>query len=108
MSDEPVPISSALDGVIRSLRGPSRHAVGGVFGRWQEAVGPQVAEHVQPRKLDRGVLVVEVDDPAWATQVKFLSRSIIERLRETTGVEIERIEVRVERRSARGARLRDV
>ncbi len=102
---DPVSISTSLDGVVRSLRGPSRRAVGGLFGRWHEAVGDQVAEHVKPVKLDEGVLVVEVDDPAWATQVKFLTTMIIDRLREIADVHVDRIDVRVERRGARGARL---
>ena len=104
-SRDPVPISSSLDGVMRSLRGPSRQAAGGVFGRWTESVGEQVAAHVTPVKLDHGVLLVEVDDPAWATQVKFLTPMITERLLAVAGVGVERIEVRVERRNARGARL---
>lgn len=105
MSRDPVPISNALDDVVRSLRGPSRAAVGGVFGRWDEAVGEQVARSVRPLKLDEGVLVVEVDDPAWATQVKFLTPMITERLQSIAGVTVERIDVRVDRRGARGARL---
>lgn len=101
---DPVPISSSLDGVVRALRGPSRSAVGGVFGRWEEAVGEQVAGHVKPVKLDEGILLVEVDDPAWATQVKFLAPTITERLAEVAGVRVDRIDVRVERRSSRGAK----
>lgn len=104
-SRDPVPISSALDAVVKSLRGPSREAVGGLFGRWDEAVGAQVAAHVTPVKLDQGVLVVEVDDPAWATQVKFLTPMITERLESVAGVHVDRIDVRVERRGARGARM---
>jgi len=101
---DPVPISSSLDGVVRSLRGPNRKAVSGLFGRWDEAVGAQVAAHVKPVKLDEGVLVVEVDDPAWATQVKFLTPTIIQRLAEVAQVTVDRIEVRVDRRSSRGAK----
>jgi len=104
MTDDPIPISQSLDGVVRSLRGPSRAAVSGVFGKWVDAVGEQVADHVRPLKLDERVLVVEVDDPAWATQVKFLAPTIIGRLREVAGVEIDRVEVRVDRRNARGAK----
>lgn len=100
----PIPISNSLDGVVRSLRGPSREAVGGLFGRWDEAVGAQVAAHVKPVKLDEGVLLVEVDDPAWATQVKFLAPTITQRLLEVAAVRVDRIEVRVDRRSSRGAK----
>ena len=90
MSSDPIPLSSSLDAVVKSLRGPSRAAVGGVFGRWDEAVGEQIAAHVQPVKLDGGTLVVEVDDPVWATQVKFLASTIIERLRTVAGEQLSR------------------
>lgn len=95
MTNEPVPITASLEGVVRSLRGPGRREVGGVFGRWTEAVGEQVAAHVQPVKLDRGVLVVQTDDPAWAAQVKFLAGTIAARLDEVAGVTVDRVEVRV-------------
>ncbi len=92
---EPIPIGESLDSVMRSLRGPGRQAVSGVFGRWAEVVGPQVADHVTPCKLDGGVLLVEVDDPAWATQLAFMTDTIRERLDSVVGVAIDRIDVRV-------------
>ena len=60
-------------------------------------MGPAVAAHVRPVRLDQGVLTVEADEPAWATQVKFLSGDIVERLAVVAQVHIERIEVRVGR-----------
>ena len=99
MSDrDPVPLSASLDAVVGGLRGPGRRDVGGVFGRWDDAVGPQVAAHAQPVRLDDGVLLVEVDEPAWATQMSFLATTVRERLAEVAGVTVERIEVRVARR----------
>ena len=89
---DPVPISRSLDSVMRSLRGTDRIQIGGVFGRWDDAVGATVAAHVRPVRLDHGVLTFEADDPAWATQVKFLTATITERLAEVT---VERVEVRV-------------
>jgi predicted nucleic acid-binding Zn ribbon protein len=96
---DPVPLTQSLDSVMRSLRGADRIQLGGLFGRWDEAVGETVAAHVRPIKLDRGVLLVEADDPAWATQVKFLADTIVERLHDVAGVEVDTVEVRV----ARGA-----
>ncbi|MEL6892156.1 MAG: DUF721 domain-containing protein [Actinomycetota bacterium] len=95
---EPVPITRSLDRIMKSLRGTDRRQVGGVFGRWDDAVGEQVAAHVRPVKLDQQTLVVEADTTAWATQVKFLSDTIIARLDEVAGVDIERVDVRVRRR----------
>lgn len=92
---DPVPISRSLDSIMKSLRGTDRIQIGGVFGRWDDAVGPTVAAHVRPVRLDQGVLTVEADEPAWATQVKFLSATITTRLAEVAGVDIEHIEVRV-------------
>ena len=92
---DPVPISRSLDSIMKSLRGTDRIQIGGVFGRWDDAVGPTVAAHVRPVRLDQGVLTVEADEPAWATQVKFLSGTITSRLAEVAGVDIVHIEVRV-------------
>jgi predicted nucleic acid-binding Zn ribbon protein len=94
---DPVPIAQSLDAVMKSLRGTDRVQIGGVFGRWDDAVGPTVSSHVRPVRLDEGVLVVEVDDTAWATQVKFLHATIVARLAEVANVQVERLEVRVAR-----------
>ena len=102
--DEPVRLGDSLHDVVHSLRPDgaaagiaSASALGGVFGRWEEAVGDALAAHVQPVKLDGTTLVVQVDDPAWATQLKFLEASLKQRLVDIAGVIIERIDVRVAR-----------
>jgi predicted nucleic acid-binding Zn ribbon protein len=100
--DEPVRLGDSLHDVVRLLRPDGRSessssALGGVFGRWEEAVGDALAAHVQPVKLDGTTLVVQVDDPAWATQLKFLEATLKRRLLEIAGATIERIEVRVAR-----------
>jgi predicted nucleic acid-binding Zn ribbon protein len=52
---------------------------------------------VRPLKLDRGVLVVQVDDPAWATQMKFLERDLLDRLTAAGSGPVERVEIRVKK-----------
>ncbi|MET0146885.1 MAG: DUF721 domain-containing protein [Ilumatobacteraceae bacterium] len=103
--DEPVALTEALDGLLGSLRGGGTRAeVGGLFGRWEDAVGPALAANVRPVRLERGVLLVEVDDPAWATQVRFLADDVRARLAEVAGVDVERLEVRVAGRGRPGRR----
>jgi predicted nucleic acid-binding Zn ribbon protein len=105
-----VPIGESLNSVVRSLRHESTDSVsasptasqmasqmGSVFGRWAEAVGDAVANHVTPVKLDGTKLVVEVDDPAWATQLRFLETTLKQRLLEVAGATIDTIEARVRR-----------
>ena len=102
-----MPIGDSLNSVIRSLRndsadtgstGQTANQMGGVFGRWAEAVGDAVAAHVKPIKLDGTKLIVEVDDPAWATQMRFLETALKQRLLEVAGATVETVEVRVKGR----------
>lgn len=112
MSRDPVPLGESLDSVVRSLRNDPAAAstpiagqpanqmarqMGSVFGRWAEAVGDAVAGHVTPVKLDGTKLIVEVDDPAWATQLRFLETTLKQRLLEVAGATIDTIEARVRR-----------
>ncbi len=60
---EPKALRDSVDDVVRSLRGTSARSLAGVFARWEEAVGPQVAAHAQPASLVDGCLVVDVDHP---------------------------------------------
>ena len=89
---DPVPISRSLDSIMKSLRGTDRIQIGGVFGHRAHL---ELLHDVRPVRLDQGVLTVEADEPAWATQVKFLAATISARLAEVAGVDIERIDVRV-------------
>jgi hypothetical protein len=100
-TSDPVPMAESLDGVLRSLRGGIRpahgaaKALGGLFGRWDEIVGEAVAAQVQPVRLDGSRLVVEVGDPAWATQMRMLTDMVCRRIHEVTGITVEAVDIRV-------------
>ncbi len=96
--DDVISLAASLDAVVRSLRGPSREEVGGIFGRWEEAVGEYVARHARPSRFEEGVLVIDVDEPAWVTEIEFRSEEISRRLFEVAQVSVSKIEVRVARR----------
>ncbi len=95
---EPKPISHGIDRLLRSLRAGDRQVTVTVFSRWVDLVGESIAAHVRPLKLDRGTLIVEVDDPAWATQMKFLEADLLSRLRETGDMSVQSLEMKVRRR----------
>ena len=107
---DPLPLGESLDGLVRSLQGGppeagAAQAMGGVFGRWTEIVGDAVAAHVQPVRLDGRRLVVEVSDPAWATQMRLLTERVRQRMHEVTGISVDNVEIRVAGgRAARGGR----
>jgi predicted nucleic acid-binding Zn ribbon protein len=98
MAEDPIPLEESLDAVLRSLRGASAKATAGVFGQWEDAVGPTVAAHARPALLDDGRLVIEVDQPGWATQLRFLQTELLERLSAVAGAgAVRSIDVRVRR-----------
>ena len=59
--------------------------VHGVFGRWAELVGAEVAAHSTPESYADGRLVVRTDSTAWATQLRLLAPTVVHRLNEELG-----------------------
>ncbi|WP_246090153.1 DUF721 domain-containing protein [Nonomuraea deserti] len=60
-------------------------AVGGVFGRWADIVGADLAAHTKPESFDDGEVLIVADSTAWATQVRLLARTLVRRLNEELG-----------------------
>lgn len=93
---DPVPMHDSLDRIVRHLGGPSADVTTRIFNRWPQLVGEAVAAQSRPVAMKDATLVVAVSDPAWATQLRFLERDLVERLREELGADsITAIEVRV-------------
>ena len=64
--------------------------------RWTEAVGEAIAAHAQPERLEAGRLTVVVDDPAWATELRYHSGRILAALNAESGaVAISELHLRV-------------
>jgi predicted nucleic acid-binding Zn ribbon protein len=96
--DTTAPVAQPLDRVLRSMRAPRASTVRSVFDRWSEIVGEQVAAHATPVSLRDGHLLVDVADPAWATQLRFLDAEILGRAAGVLGPgEVTAVEVRVRR-----------
>ena len=96
-SEDPRQIGDGLDRIAHRLGAPAASAMGAVFSRWEAAVGSAIAAHARPVGLHDGVLTVAVDDPAWATQLRFLANDIVGKIAAVAGPNVVgRIEVRVE------------
>ncbi len=91
-------VADSLDRLARSLGVPSAGVLATLFSAWPELVGQTVAARSRPRSLRDGVLVVTVDEPAWATQLRWLEPDLLVRLGEVLGHGVVRsIDVRVQR-----------
>jgi predicted nucleic acid-binding Zn ribbon protein len=93
----PRPVKDGLEGLARRLGAPTASSLGAVFSHWEETVGKTVAAHARPLSLTDGVLVVAVDEPGWATQLRYLTNDLLSRLADVAGPGVVgRIELRVE------------
>lgn len=93
----PVEVSAGLDRVLRSLGAPGSDALGTLFENWPELVGDQMAAHVRPLRLSDTTLVLGVDEPGWATQVRWMAEDLLRRLADGLGAGVvTKLEVRME------------
>lgn len=80
----------------------SPRVVEGVFEQWEDVVGAQVAAHAWPMSLKHGRLVVLVDHPAWASQLRYLGPVLLERFHQFLGeVVAEELVVQVDKSGSR-------
>jgi predicted nucleic acid-binding Zn ribbon protein len=87
---DPQPLGVVLDRLIkaRGWRQPAAEAL--VFGAWERVVGPEIAQHSRPVKLDGGELTVEAESTAWATQLRLLAGSLLRRIAAEVGHDVVR------------------
>ncbi len=86
-SSAPQRLGETLDQVTSRLKAPRARVVKLVFEAWEELVGSVMATHTSPVRLVGGELVVAVDDPAWATEMRFFSSELIGRINDAADEE---------------------
>ena len=92
----PKPLGASLDHVTRALGMPPATVLETVFSQWSDLVGAPFTAHAQPASLRGEVLVVSVDDPAWATELRYRAHDLLSRMAGRIGHgSPTRIEVRV-------------
>jgi predicted nucleic acid-binding Zn ribbon protein len=76
----------ALTSALAKSRGWSgKVAEGSVFGQWAAVVGDQIAEHANPSTLREGVLTVEAESTAWATQLRLVQAQLLAKIAAAVG-----------------------
>ena len=82
LDDDPGPrrMGESLDRVV-----PGGRAFTTLLKHWPALVGDNLANHVRPSALHGSTLVIAVDDPAWATQLKYLETDLVARCAEAVG-----------------------
>lgn len=74
-----------LGNIIKELSGKEK-GVGGnlqkcaILGSWGEVVGERIAQKSEPISFLAGTLIVNVESPAWANELLFLKKDIIDKI----------------------------
>lgn len=93
-----LPIGAAVEHLLKARGLEATAVLADILTCWDETVGRDVAVHVTPVGLRQGELIVEVDEPAWATQVQLLGSLVLARLADQLGPGApQRLSVRVGR-----------
>ncbi|WP_165491993.1 DUF721 domain-containing protein [Egibacter rhizosphaerae] len=84
----PGALADALEQVVRDHGWSERLQGARVHDVWETTVGGDLARHVQPLRLHGGVLVLQADSAVWATQVRYLTGDLTQRLNTALGAEL--------------------
>jgi predicted nucleic acid-binding Zn ribbon protein len=98
-------VSESLDAVTGALGAPPSDVMASVFRHWETLVGPEIAAHAAPTSLRGGVLVLAVDQPVWAAQLRYLSDDLQRRIQGVTHSDaVSEIRIRVAGEGRAGGR----
>ena len=82
---DPELLGAATMGLARTRGWTDKVAEGSVFGQWETVVGDQIAEHAVPSSLHDGVLTIEAESTAWATQLRMVQAQVLAKIAAAVG-----------------------
>ncbi|MCB2212618.1 DUF721 domain-containing protein [bacterium] len=56
-----------------------------LFNRWADIIGEKLAQQAIPERLDRGKLVIQVEDSSWRHQLLYMRRELIGKINQALG-----------------------
>lgn len=74
-----VPLKNTLGKILKSHNIKDLEEIK-IFSSWCEIVGERMANHTRPANISNRILFVEVDDPLWLSQLKYMKQDIIEKI----------------------------
>ncbi|MBQ5413325.1 MAG: DUF721 domain-containing protein [Schwartzia sp.] len=73
-------LQAILPRFINNMKGKKDYQMHLMFYNWEKIVGPQIAMHVKPVRMDFRTLFLNADSPAWSTQLKYMERELIDKI----------------------------
>ena len=87
MSKDPIHLRSVLEQLLKDFGTPEIKVVTSVVDQWQEIVGIDLAKKVAAVAVSGSELIVQVDDPAWASQISWLEKQLLDKIESLVGEE---------------------
>jgi predicted nucleic acid-binding Zn ribbon protein len=82
---DPALLSETVEKLVAQSGWSGELAVHGVFARWAEIVGEEVASHCRPESYAEGRLRVRADSTAWAIELRLQAATVLKRVNEELG-----------------------
>lgn len=82
---DPSRLADPLDRLMNRLAGASLSAIEVIMDHWSDIVGPDAAAACAPVKIADGVLTVRTSDAVWASELRWLEPTIVERAAALSG-----------------------
>jgi len=73
---EPHGLNDVIDGLAEHLGWTSPLARSELLSSWAEIAGEETAQHSTPLSIEEGLLTVQCDSTAWATQLRLMRTTI--------------------------------
>jgi len=82
---DPLGLGKVVGRLVAERGWTSPVAVGSVMAEWATLVGPEISSHCTPESFTDTTLHVRCDSTAWATQLRLLSTSLLDKFRRELG-----------------------
>ena len=87
MNKEPVHLRSVLEQLLKDFGTPDIRVVTSIVDQWEEVVGIDLAAKISAVAVSGSELIVRVDDPAWASQINWLEKQLLDKITNLVGEE---------------------
>lgn len=65
---------------MKHMDAPQTSIVEAVFSRWPDLVGDVIGSHSKPAGISDGVLTVEVENQAWASEMSWMAEELVRQI----------------------------
>ena len=77
---EPKPMAEALGESLNTLGHRDYSAWVKLYNAWEQIVGSNIANRTHPRKLHRGLLILQTTSAVWKNELTFLKQRLIQQI----------------------------